>query len=371
MTTCNKHVLFYQYMDNPAINQDGSVTPKRFTFAAQHGLRTGEADGVRYMEDVAIISAGEALGHGLMIDDKTLDQVVEAVGKRKLRAYITHNGALWGDRLTKEVGTFSGLSRVDDRVVAKRFTPFKSFAKHRTEEYEALFELADEMPEDWGVSIVPEGYAAWPLKDGNELPFRYGDKKPEGAVSDMPSLRVTSILSADFVDAPAANERGLFRASTTHQSKGDIEMATENTDALALNKQVTDLQAEVVTLKAQIANHATQLAAEQAAFEVELKAERTRVSDVLALGKEHGRDSLALTAITDGSTVDQFRATLLAAYKAGNKPGTPDAADATDINPDRAPKSSAEFLATYRSLSKANPAKASEYMLKHASDFNK
>jgi hypothetical protein len=348
------------HMENRLINDDGTLNRCRMAFTRQRGLSIGESDGLKTLENVAIISAGEALGHGVMIDDKTLDQIVTAIGTRKLRAYVTHDGALYGDRVTREAGWFSEIKREDDRVMAGKFTPMKSFAKHRPEQYEALFELADVMPENWGVSIVPEGYAAWKLESGDELPFRYSDDKPQGAVGDLPVLRVSSVLSADFVDAPAANARGLFSAN--HHQKDDDTMSTENNDSLALNKQVTDLSAEVTALKAQIE-------AEKTAHQIELSAERTRVTDLLALGRDHKRDALALTAIQNGDTVDTFRQSLLDAYKAGNQTQT-QSADASEINPERAPKDSTEFLATYRSLKKADPIKASEYMLRHASHFN-
>jgi len=302
-----------------------SEQPRIRTFTKQYTLKVSEVGGLKQLQDVSLITEGDALGHDVRIDSVTLDNVAEALKGRKLRAYVTHDGAMWGDRLTREAGIFSGIKRDGDKVKAASFKPLKAFAEHNRAQYDALFEMAEEMPGEWGISIVPEGYAVWAMEDGTERPFRYGDDKPDGAVGDKPALRVTSVMSADFVDAPAANVGGLFRADANeNKKKGNTDMADNDAtkEALALSKQVNDLTKQVDSLK-------TELKAAEIAFDEQVKQlkaehttqlsdERNRAKEVLELGKAHKKEDLAIAALSKGTTVNEFRAELLDSYKSGN-----------------------------------------------------
>ena len=99
----------------------------------------------------------------------------------------------------------------------------KSFRLDEPERFRRLFDLADSMPDSFGLSLVFESELVWVLEDGNEIPVAKGSGK--NAVRDMPSVRFRSIRSADFVDAPAANEGGLFSQA---KQKGDNLMEDEH-----------------------------------------------------------------------------------------------------------------------------------------------
>jgi len=343
--------------------------PRIYTFTAQHHLRVSEESGLKRLHDVSLITEGDALGHGVRIDSITLDGVVAAVAGRKLKAYVTHQGALFTDRLTREAGLFSGIKRDGDKVKAAMFKPLKAFAEHNRAQYDTLFEMAEEMPGEWGISIVPEGYAAWVMEDGSELPYRYGDDKPQGAVGDKPALRVTSVLSADFVDAPAANVGGLFRTDSTTENK-ENQMAEDNAkEALALSKQVNDLTTKVEQLTAQLSAKENELNNAAEFHQAALAAERNRSKEILELGDRHNRREMAIEALSKGTDVAQFRADLLDAYATGNAHQTAEPAHALDANAD--PKNREEALAVFSHLKLSNPVKASEYLSKHAAKFNK
>lgn len=334
----------------PSIRENGEIEKIHVGFSRQHTLRVSEENDTQVMSDVSIITIGEALGHGLKIDGKTLDQAEELLKGKKLRAYLTHSGAWYSDRLTKEIGSFSGVYRDGDQLKAKQFRPFKAFRKNNQQQYDILFELAEEMPENFGVSIVPEGYAAWVMENGDEMQYRYGDDKPEGAVDDMPSLRLVSILSADFVDAPAANPGGLFRADMNNENnnKGNTMSESNDKELLALSKQVNDLKDEKADLKTQLKAKEDEITALSDNHKLELKAERERISEVLELGKAHKQDNLAFDAIKDGKSVMEFQKALLEAYKGGNRQESGEGSMELDAN--KEPKNRDEFLATYRSL---------------------
>lgn len=355
------------------IRKDGTLEPLHCGFSRQLALKVGDAgDGIKTMSDVSLITVGDALGHGILIDQKTIEQGAELMKGRKLRSYITHDGAMWGDRLTREIGSFSGIYVDGDQLKAETFKPYKAFVKHNEAQYDALFELAEDMPEDWGISIVPEGYLVWPMSSGDELPYRYGDDKPEGAITDKPVLRLTSIFSADFVDAPAANPRGLFRADGNNKpNTGDKTMAdATDKELLALSKQVNELKDSVADFKAQLKAKEDEITALGEAHKVELKAERDRINEVLTLGREHGQEELALKSVADGDQVGVFTKKLLGAYKGGlsKEDGN---ADVGALSIDVEPKTREQFLGTYKAEQKKNPAKATTYFNKHKAKFNK
>lgn len=334
----------------PTIKDNGQIEKIHVGFSRQHTLRVSEDNDIQVMGDVSIITTGEALGHGLQIDGKTLDQAEELLKGKKLRAYLTHSGAWYEDRLTKEIGSFSGIYRDGDQLKAKQFRPFKAFRKNNQQQYDILFELAEEMPENFGVSIVPEGFAVWVMDNGDEMNYRYGDDKPEGAVDDMPSLRLVSILSADFVDAPAANPGGLFRADvkTENNNKGITMSETNDKELLALSKQVNDLKDESANLNKQLKAKNDEITALSDSHQLELKAERERISEVLELGKAHKQDELAFDAIKEGNSVLEFQQKLLNAYKGGNRKESGEAH--MELDASKEPKTREEFLATYRNL---------------------
>ena len=167
------------------------------------------------MIGVSLISTGPAIGHGLYVDQRSLETIEDELDDSKLPAYITHRGALFEDRLTREVGMFTNFRIEGDRLLGD-FQAFESFREDDGRKFNRLFELAEKMPERFGLSIVFSATSAWATPGGDiEI-----DEKPEDAMFEFPSIRVEEVSSADFVDAPAANQRGLFSQIdklTTHK----------------------------------------------------------------------------------------------------------------------------------------------------------
>lgn len=188
-----------------------ALAPKtefRFSFHAAFGQIDAEKGTLR---DVSLMTEGEALGHGVWCDQKTLQSVFALAQKSPVKAYLTHGDFFQPDRLGDEVGLFSGLYIEGNQLKAKQFTFFKSFITSEKKKYEALMELAQADASLFGVSISFSGKLAWVMPDGSEVPAE-DDEMPEGALNSMPSVRVTRIYSADFVSDPAANPNGLFDA---------------------------------------------------------------------------------------------------------------------------------------------------------------
>lgn len=198
--------------------------------------------------DVSLITAeAEALGHGVWVDTKGVEQLAAMLVGKSLPSYLTHEGAQFADRLGTEVGYFSGIG-LDTEAGKLRgnFKFFNSFKEHEAASFDKLTELAETMPEQFGVSVVFSGTMVWTFEDGTETPATERTA-PEGALRGIPSVRFRSIESADFVKSPAVNADGLF--DQNHQPAaqpvdGEISNNMENTFSQ------DDLDARLETLTA-------------------------------------------------------------------------------------------------------------------------
>ena len=246
------------------IDKKKNSMTRKFAFGAEPSNETRVNKEAGTMTSVALISVGPALGHGLFVDAKSLETIAAELGETKLPAYITHRGAIFDDRLTREIGYFERFRIEDDRLLGD-FQAFESFQEDETKKYKRLFELAEKMPERFGLSIVFSANAVWATPNGdiplgrspsNDSDRLYDENNPpEDALFEYPSIRVEEVSSADFVDSPAANERGLFshidKPNTYKMTKADLlklnEELEEQNKALAL--RVTESESKLEELQ--------------------------------------------------------------------------------------------------------------------------
>ena len=196
--------------------------------------------------DISLLQVGEAKGHGVYIDDKSLVTAETALGDT-LPAYITHSDA-YEDRLLSEVGYFKGFSVVDDKLKAQQFVALESFKRDDEQRYERLFDIANTIPENFGLSLVFNANLVWVLDNGKEISASIPEDAPENSVYGMPVVRFTEIRSADFVDTPAANADGLF--STQHITTDIVKQNQEdpaNTGKLSVSEEIQEEQPLVET----------------------------------------------------------------------------------------------------------------------------
>jgi len=152
---------------------------------------------------------------------------------------------------------FSNFRIENDRLLGD-FQAFESFKEDETRKFNRLFELAEKMPKKFGLSIVFGAEKVWATDDG-DIPFTFQDEEPpDEAIFAYPSIRVRDVMSADFVDSPAANERGLF-------SQIDTKPTTMTTKA-ELQDSFDALSAEKETLSEKFSDLETQFEAQSAAF---------------------------------------------------------------------------------------------------------
>jgi hypothetical protein len=192
----------------------------------------------------------EAAGHGVWIDQKTLETFLVQLSDRRIKAYATH-GAWGGDGTLDEVGYWES-PRIDGNQLRSDFQSLDAWRKHQEAEFDTLFELASKLPKEFGASLSFRMTLAWVRKDGTELATvrkwrergmwdyeQYFDPAmPADALREMPSVRCVEVYSADFVCVPAAND-GLFRAGPGVDGGAQgIPTASTQPALFAMNKEL-------------------------------------------------------------------------------------------------------------------------------------
>lgn len=190
------------------------------TFRANVGAAAGQVDSSQgRITRATLIEPGEARNHGMWIDATTISALKFLLSDRRLKAYVTHN-RFFQDASLEEIGYWEKPAIANGKLVAD-FTALESWKNHKRPAYDTLFELAQKLPEEFGVSLVFECQLAWALSSGSDLParrriasdgFSYDPSRPSDALQTMPSARPVKLLSGDFVDMPAATS-SLFRSS--------------------------------------------------------------------------------------------------------------------------------------------------------------
>lgn len=255
-------------------------------------------------QNVSLITGGiEAAGHGIFIDEVTIDGAMKALLGRTLRSYLKHDGA-GSDRLGQEIGFFSGIYRDKLQLRAKEFRFLESFRAEAPATFAKLVELADKAPDQFGVSLVLEYKPVWVLADGQEIPAVLGESAPAGAVRSLPSVRIISVNSADLVQRPAANPNGLLSAkidapniqqmtSETKIAELDAVKAEHSAALAAKDTEIASLKAASEAETAKLAESHKVALSEKDALIATLTADKTKAeTSVAELSKE--RDALKI-----------------------------------------------------------------------------
>ena len=166
-------------------------------------ILTGDIDAAAAtIKNVSVITAGEARGHGMQIDEKTLLQVKAAAETYAggLKVKTDHYSGF-----NEIVGALKNFTIDGDQLRADLFLLKNHDATAR------IIEMAELMPDTFGLSISFSGEH----EESGETVF----------------ARCSEIYSADLVDAPAANPTGLF--SVKVDSKKSVMDEKQFAEALA------------------------------------------------------------------------------------------------------------------------------------------
>lgn len=314
MTTDSEHICFEQI---------------EFAAATEKGL-----------QDVSILTMGEADGHGMIVDEQTIADFMRLSLGKTIPAYLTHEGAqdpATGkpkDRLGHEIGFFSGFYREGNKVRAKNFQFLDAFKTNAPHTHATLVEMAKNFAENLGISPVLRHFKAWVLKDGSEVRAD-GENVPSAALNQFPSMRLRDLLSCDFVQKPAAN-LGLFEAkvddkTTTIMSADTIllskhteeiaSLSTQHKDAVAaletkhkealavLQKKADDAVAALAVATEKEKSLTSSLAAKTQEAEEAAKYDMRKVgAAALQIALESRQDKIPAPAATDAAKWEQYTA---------------------------------------------------------------
>jgi len=163
------------------------------TFAASAGVIDAQTGIIR---GVSLITKGPALGHGVMIDDKTLEQVKAAAEEYTggLKVVLNHSGGA-GDI----VGFIDTMRISGDKLLGDLH--LLKTSPHR----EYILEIAERIPDTFGLSIAFSGPS-------------------EKSADKLTTLqRCSEIFSVDIVATPAANPSGFFARKLKQLESDDSE----------------------------------------------------------------------------------------------------------------------------------------------------
>ena len=165
------------------------------------------------IEGVSIISVGEAKGHGLFVDDITLQEVKSCAESYAggVKVNLDHGAGI------KDIVGFCD----NFRIIGKKLVADLNLLE-TAEKRAYVLEIASRMPDTFGISIAFSG----PVREKDGRSF----------------ASCTELYSADLVQTPAANPTGLFSftaksvdtsAKQMDEDKNKMEDGEEDTVSIA------------------------------------------------------------------------------------------------------------------------------------------
>lgn len=190
----------------------------------------------RVIRGYSVITRGEALSHGMWVDEVCLDQIVTAGNQavRGVKVRFAHPG-LCDDGLGKFLGRAKGFRRDGNQVRADlHFAKAPAGSpKFTNDPVTYIMDLASEDPEAFATSIVY--YHDVGAEDRFIAEHEDEDGHFESPDADNTNnfyhMRLAKLVASDLVDQPAANPGGFFSAG--QEQAGIAEVALEYTLGLS------------------------------------------------------------------------------------------------------------------------------------------
>lgn len=190
-----------------------------------HSQGTGPSS-ARTLKNVAVISTGEALGHGVWTDEAFVDATVDLIntlGAVGLKSRFGHPG-MCSDAIGTELGRFRDASKIYNDEASKKLKYdvyqcvadfYPMVTANNTAQLDHIFQAAELDPAILGTSVVfiPGGLRT---KDGkNDVDSHsFGDDDHERLYVDnplgLPHETLSVLMACDFVSDPASNPTGLY-----------------------------------------------------------------------------------------------------------------------------------------------------------------
>jgi hypothetical protein len=255
------------------------VKSKLFSAIAGGSIKDGVISGV------SVITAGEAKGHGVFIDRKSLETFLSAAQNRQGGVPVKMDHGTGFYHIVGKLENF----RIDGDSLRADLHLLKTH-----EQFARIVEMADTMADSFGLSVSSV--------TSNEK------------IKGSEYIRCDELNSVDLVDCPAANPTGLFREPPSVDSPSvnmadantllskiksvfvetdNVELSTATTKVTELSTKVTELTSKIQELDKQVAANAatlsakdkeiTDLKAAQSDFEAKVeKAASAKATELLA-----------------------------------------------------------------------------------------
>jgi hypothetical protein len=211
----------------------------------------GGQRGAGLIRGMAVVTRGEALGHGMWLDAEFLEAVRDRMNAARdgMKARFTHPG-LSSDGLGKFLGRARDADLEGDVVRADLHFSDAAHEAPDGDLAEYVMRLAVDDPAAFGTSIVYvpdfEAEQAFLLEHGAEidqwgaLDIRHFESPDPENVDNLPHARLKELRAVDVVDDPAANPGGLFH-------RGD-ELAREADELVEFALGISDKRPQLVQL---------------------------------------------------------------------------------------------------------------------------
>ncbi len=216
---------------------------EQFNFSQDTTLLENRVDkekGVIY--GVSVISTPEAKGHGVKIDNATIQSFYDHTQGKSIKAYYTHDEE---NEALDAIGLWENFQIVEDGEYTKLtadFVALEAFREHKSGYFDALFELAEKAPEAFGVSAEFFASRVYYNEDGEEQEYK-GEEGVEVYA------RAVEVSAFSIVAMPSANPTGLFSVKAEEVEVDDEEVDVEEFLSFNLNKTQEDLKGREQELK--------------------------------------------------------------------------------------------------------------------------
>jgi hypothetical protein len=192
---------------------------------------------------VSVATTGEALGHRLIFDIKSLEQLRDLANafESGIKCRFTHPD-WFHDGLGKYLGRFKAFRLEGEKLVADLFISKSAHSSPAGDLGRYVLDLAREDPAALGTSVVVDINKVWATPDGQEVSVY--DGRPENATTKYPLARITKLYAADLVDEPALNPNGLFQSIRVNNDLIIVEEAYIPTEGelQAMEEEVIDVR---------------------------------------------------------------------------------------------------------------------------------
>lgn len=219
--------------------------------------RTGGKFGAGLIRGFSVITRGEALGHGMFVDQEMLSQVADAInasGGHGIKSRFAHPD-MSGDGIGKMTGKSFDAKVVGDQAFSDLHLLQSAHTAPDGDLAGYVMDLADEAPEDFGTSIafIRDTDAEEAFVNANLVEYEAPDyngkivKKKRFASPDpkntknLRHTRLKKLKAVDVVDDPAANPAGMFHS-------GPFDLLENGDAAIEFALGLTEVEPDMTSL---------------------------------------------------------------------------------------------------------------------------